>query len=439
MTLDLRLINRLIRFMLLRGILDICLVLFTLEKKIHPPVPKKEKRLLFIIIGGLGDCLLSDFMFRCIKEKWPDAQVDVFSGCFEEMWERIESIDHLFLFMRHTFKTPWAYVRLFRTIYRNEYDIAVEGLAMLPPRGIYPLIPFLVLEASQAPIRIGRASTGSLSLLRPREMGFMGRKETEKRMNTQANRPEENPFLTHTVHILPPDQRQEHEYETILRPLGLQCRRGKESPRIQPDPALNQWAEVLLRSQWASHEDVIIGFTTETTRKIKAWPTQYYLKVIERGLADHMKFVMLGLEQQPTDSPFHTFPRESFLDLSGKTGLGEMIAIIKHCSLFFSCDVGPSHIAQACRVPTLVLFGPSNEKEFGPVDLDLHRLIVPKQELTCRPCVLGPCIQEKSCIHSISPDEVYDALIKHVEHFPYKSGPSDRLISEKLPKVLCAI
>jgi ADP-heptose:LPS heptosyltransferase len=436
---DMRFINRVIRVELLRILLRIGLIAFAIEKHFHPIARKSGKKLLVIVIGGLGDCLLSDFMFRRLKEHWPDAQIDVFSGCFKEMWERLESIDNLIFFMRQPFKPPWAYVRLFRTIYRNDYDIAVEGLAMLPPHGIYPLLTSFVLEASQAPIRIGRESTGRLSSLRPKEQGFMGRKETE-RMMSRASHSNNNPHVTHTLHILPPDQRPRHEFTMIFEPLGITCHRREGEPCIEPDPSLDKWAENLLRSQWASKEDIIIGFTTETTRKIKAWPIEHYLSIIRRGITDRMKFVMMGLEEQSADSLFRVFPKEQFLNLSGRTDLGEMMAVINHCDCFFSCDVGPSHVAQACGVPTVVLFGPSNEKEFGPVDSEVHTLIVPKEELPCRPCVLGPCVRGKSCIHSIRPDDVYKALYERVSKGLQRKKVRNRAgLAGKQPQVQCII
>jgi ADP-heptose:LPS heptosyltransferase len=59
-----------------------------------------------------------------------------------------------------------------------------------------------------------------------------------------------------------------------------------------------------------------------------------------------------------------------------------------------------------------VLFGPSNEKEFGPVDPDLHAMVLPPEPLGCRPCILGPCVRGQSCMQLIQPQTVYQAMKK---------------------------
>lgn len=439
-TLKFRYWSRVFRAKTLRVFLKGCLFYFTLEKRFHPVYKGQEKRILIIVVGGLGDCLLFDPLFRRLKEKWPNSRIDVLTGCFEHMWERLESVDNIMYFTPNNLKTPWEYALLFRTIYRNVYDIVAEGIAMFPTRGIYPVFSSLIFEASQAPIRIGRENTGRYAQLRPVYRGFIGSNEMSKKAGIKTGKKElqENPYLTHIIDLSPPDRRQYHESAQIFKSLGLSYHRKKDEPRLQPNPPLDRWAEKLLRHQWASKDDIIVGFTIETTRIIKSWPIENFISILEWGIRDNMKFVLLGLDQQPSTSLFKRFPREELLDLSGKTSLGEMISIIRQCNVFLSCDTGPSHIAQACRVPTVVLFGPSNEREFGPFDRELHTLIVPPMNLKCRPCVLGPCVQGKSCMQSIKCETVYDALLQKVRQF---QTHQHKIATQhtKSPNVLCVI
>ena len=439
-TLKFRYLSRIIRAKTLRVFLSLCLSFFALEKRFNPVIKDQKKRILIIVVGGLGDCLLFDPLFRRLKEKWPGSQVDVLTGCFEDMWKRLDSVDNLMFFTPDKLKTPWAYALLFRIIYRKSYDIVAEGIAMFPLRGIYQVFTSLIFEASQSPIRIGRKNTGRYAMLRPRELGFIGREEISEmvKMKAAEKKIPENHYLTHIIDISPPDLRQHHESSKIFEPLGLSYHRKNDEPRLRPNPSLDKWAENLLRSQWASKDDIIVGFTVETTRRIKSWPMENFVSVLQCGVSNKIKFVMIGLAQQPSTSLFNKFTEENLLDLSGKTKLGEMIAIINQCNVFFSCDTGPSHIAQACRVPTVVLFGPSNAMEFGPFDRELHTLILPPGDLKCRPCVLGPCIKGKSCVHSISPEIVYQELMQKVRQFPtiqHKPAPQ----FTKQPTVLCVI
>ena len=433
-------LSRRLLALLMRCFLRLLVPIFSLEKHVRPIAPDHHKKILIIVIGGLGDCLLFDTLFRRLREKWPEARIDILTGCFEDLWERIGSINHLIYFKPSRFKSPWKYAGLFRTIYRNRYDIVAEGIAMVPPRGIYPIFTSLVFEASRAPIRIGRMNTGRLPALRPGSMGFSnaaGMPHIGERVPT--NQPgASNPFLTHILALQPPDKRSYHESAKIFEPLGLQYTRKKDEPRLECHPQLDCWARNLVRRHWAAEEDLVVGFTIETTRQIKAWPPENFLNIVNRGLAEKFKFVMLGLQSNPLGSPFRRLAGKSLLDLTGKTSLGELISVIRHCDLFLSCDTGPAHIAQALQVPTIVLFGPSNEAEFGPYDCERHSLILPAVHFGCRPCVLGPCIMGKSCIHEIDPETVFQELSRKAAGLQRRRHALE-IEPHQPPTVLCSI
>ncbi len=433
-------ISRRLRAVLMRCFLRLLMLLFSLEERLRPIAADHRKKILIIVIGGLGDCLLFDPLFRRLKEKWPDCRIDILTGCFEGLWERIESIDHLIYFRPSRLKSPWKYAGLFRTIYRNRYDIVAEGIAMVPPRGIYPIFTSLVFTVSRAPIRIGRMNTGRLPAMRPGSMGFTQATAIPPTgARWPANQPlPSNPYVTHILDLLPPDQRSYHESAKIFEPLGLQYTRKKDEPRLAGHPQLDRWAHALVRQQWAAEQDRVVGFTIETTRRIKAWPLENFIKVLKWALAEQFKFIMLGLQTNPSENPFRRLAGQDLLDLTGKTSLGEMISVIRQCDLFLSCDTGPAHIAQALQVPTIVLFGPSNEAEFGPYERERHSLILPAGHFGCRPCVLGPCIRGKSCIHEIDPKTVFGELSRKAAGLQ-KQGHASEVEPHQPPRVLCSI
>jgi ADP-heptose:LPS heptosyltransferase len=401
--------NRVLRAMVLRALLWTCRIFFGVEKQVNPVRNPGEKRILLIVFGGMGDCLLFDSLFRRLKERWPRVVIDVLTGSFEQMWEHMETVDNLIVFKPTKFKTPWAYARLFRTLYRRGYELAVEGIAMVPKRGIYPLLTSFVMQASAAPVRIGRKNTGRLEALRPRRLDFMGHAEMMARRSRKLDR-DANPYLTHTISVPPPHHRTSHESAYVLAPLGLNVSRRPDEPGLTINPDADQWARRTLRNQWACAQDRLIAMTVETTRRIKAWPLERFARVMHKGVRDGYKFVMLGLDKQMAAGISRSFGPDRVMNLAGSTNLTEMIALIRQCDLFVSCDTGPAHIAQACRVPTVVLFGPSNENEFGPADRQLHTLVLPPETLNCRPCVLGPCVRDRSCVQLIRPETVYAAM-----------------------------
>src|SRR6266566_2734339 len=110
-TRHLRFVTRSLRAGALRLLLRATLLVCAIEDWLRPPPRAAGKRVLVLVFGGLGDCLLFDPLFRRMREQWPGVCIDVISGGFEAMWHGLESIDHVLYFSRDTVKLPWTYVR----------------------------------------------------------------------------------------------------------------------------------------------------------------------------------------------------------------------------------------------------------------------------------------------------------------------------------------
>jgi heptosyltransferase-3 len=76
------------------------------------------------------------------------------------------------------------------------------------------------------------------------------------------------------------------------------------------------------------------------------------------------------------------------LDLSGRLSLKQLAALAAQARLFVGVDSAPMHIAAAMGTPTVALFGPSGDKEWGPW-LVPHRVVA--ADFSCRPCGLDGC------------------------------------------------
>ena len=76
---------------------------------------------------------------------------------------------------------------------------------------------------------------------------------------------------------------------------------------------------------------------------------------------------------------------------------------------FIGLDSVPMHIAAAMNTPCVVLFGPSNEKMWGPWQVK-HTLLT--KDYSCRPCGLDGCGNGKlsDCLMAINAEEVVTAV-----------------------------
>ena len=89
--------------------------------------------------------------------------------------------------------------------------------------------------------------------------------------------------------------------------------------------------------------------------------------------------------------------------LTGKTQLCELIAMIACCDLFITNDSGPMHLAAALRVPTLAIFGPTDQFATGPLS---PTAVVLNKKVECSPCLLRECPIDHRCMVRVSAERV---------------------------------
>jgi len=70
------------------------------------------------------------------------------------------------------------------------------------------------------------------------------------------------------------------------------------------------------------------------------------------------------------------------VDLAGQLNLKQLAALTRQAKCFVGVDSVPMHIAAAMQAPTVALFGPSGDKEWGPWQVK-HKVIT--ENYTCRP------------------------------------------------------
>ena len=103
---------------------------------------------------------------------------------------------------------------------------------------------------------------------------------------------------------------------------------------------------------------------------------------------------------------------ENYINLSGKTSISELIKSISKLDLFITGDSGPMHIAACFKIPTVALFGPTNDLETSQW-LNKRKIII-KKNLACQPCLKRICpLGHHNCMKLIDAKEVIDAIKKN--------------------------
>jgi heptosyltransferase-3 len=88
--------------------------------------------------------------------------------------------------------------------------------------------------------------------------------------------------------------------------------------------------------------------------------------------------------------------------------LRELIALISGARIFVGNDAGPTHVAAAAGIPTVVVFGSSSSVHWRPWQVE-HRVV--QNDFACNPCKGDRCYEydEPLCILSITFEQVRDA------------------------------
>ena len=99
----------------------------------------------------------------------------------------------------------------------------------------------------------------------------------------------------------------------------------------------------------------------------------------------------------------------SAVNLAGKTSLVETGSILNRMNLVIGNDTGPMHMAAACGVPVLALFGPTDPRRTGPYGTQ-HRVL--QAPASCQPCRLDVCPRKPGdCLSALPVSEVVETAL----------------------------
>lgn len=95
--------------------------------------------------------------------------------------------------------------------------------------------------------------------------------------------------------------------------------------------------------------------------------------------------------------------RQPPIDLTGKTAIADLPALLSQCHLFIGNDSGAMHVAAAVGLPVIAVFGPTDPLGTSPVT---QRCSIVRQRPYCSPCFLRRCPTDHRCMTAITADMV---------------------------------
>jgi heptosyltransferase-2 len=148
---------------------------------------------------------------------------------------------------------------------------------------------------------------------------------------------------------------------------------------------------------------------------VKKWPAGHFARLLDRLVtAENCRVVLVGDKADvPDAAKVRSLMTGEVGDLTGRTSLKELEALLRKADLLVTNDSAPLHLADALKTPTVALFGPTDPRKYGP---RLAESQVARQVLFCSPCEKAQCRFHHECLNELSPEEVYQKVKRILDH-----------------------
>ncbi|NUQ05717.1 MAG: WecB/TagA/CpsF family glycosyltransferase, partial [Anaerolineae bacterium] len=150
----------------------------------------------------------------------------------------------------------------------------------------------------------------------------------------------------------------------------------------------------------------------------RRWDPARFAEVADRLIEQRDAEVVLIGGKGDDSAAVRAAMRHAPLDLTGRTTLTELSALLGGCDLFIGADSGVMHIAAAVGAPVLAIFGPSNAAAWSPWTPGGRSAVV-RSAPACSPCSYvggGVGAREgcaaRTCMRLVTVDQVTLAAVR---------------------------
>ena len=154
----------------------------------------------------------------------------------------------------------------------------------------------------------------------------------------------------------------------LLEPLGV--RAASSAPQLELPRTAREKADKLRRDWKITRPYVILH--PGSARPEKLWDAGRWAEVIDHFCqGNEFDFVLTSgpaVHERTHIAAITHRTRQKFIDLSGKTDLLTLAALIGQAQLLATVDSAPVHFAAATHTPQVILFGPTNPFHWRPTD-----------------------------------------------------------------------
>ena len=286
-------------------------------------------KILLLQLKRIGDVILTTPAIAALRERFPEAQLTlVASNECGDLLPAISNVDRILIARRNL-----RDLGLFFTVGVRKFAYCVD---------------FTRNDRS--------ASLALLSGARRRVVSYRVREQSRTRARAYTDFVNVRMRDVHTI-----------DYNlALVKPLGAQD--DLTAPHLDLPQSAYEKADVL-RSKWKITKPYVV-LHPGSARQEKLWEPRRWAEIIDCfGRNDRVDLLLTSgpsRDEQAHVAAIKKNTRRKIIDLSGKTDLLTLAALIGQARLLVTVDSAPVHLAAATRRPQVILFGPTNPFHWRP-------------------------------------------------------------------------
>lgn len=217
-------------------------------------------------------------------------------------------------------------------------------------------------------------------------------------------------LLTKALPVPKPGEIPVHEqyyYLELLRRAGwLDSLPNESFIKLNVPEENHQRAAQFLLSVGVRHDSFRIAIGAGASYgSAKCWPPDRFAELANRLQAQAQADVILfgTPAEAAVSSAIAAGMNRPPIDLTGKTSINDLPALLSQCQLFIGNDSGAMHVAAAVGLPVVAVFGPTDPFGTAPVT---PRCSIVQERPYCSPCFLRRCPTDHRCMTRVTPDAV---------------------------------
>ncbi|MDD4894003.1 MAG: glycosyltransferase family 9 protein, partial [Candidatus Omnitrophica bacterium] len=322
-------------------------------------------KILFITLSNIGDCILSLPVLDALKENFTQAEITVLSGPRpQEIFQDNPNINKLIVFdKRSSIKEK---IKLFNTLRKERFDMIIDLRnsflgAILPAK--YKISPFLDI---------------------PEHVKHMKQRHLF-RLQSLSSKLKTSAAIRSSIYIKPEDEK---------------------------------YINNILKENNITGDDTIIIVAPGARSHIKRWGQDKFVELIPSLIREFGAKIILAGDKADAPNNKYIAGRlgHQVLDLSAKTNIAQLAALLKKSRLVITNDSAILHMAGYLDIPTLAIFGPTNEIKYGPWP-GVSSIV--KKDIFCRPCEKAQCkFGTLKCLQLIGAEDVLKQARSLLAHNP---------------------